>query len=93
MMAAIRNMAVMLRNVALSHEYLLLLQTILKQFVSMLHLKVQWAHTIVPFDLTATHDFSGGDDKLCERLTVAVNKLDLPFDLLTDKLLINPLIK
>ena len=32
-------------------------------------MQVQWAHSIVPFVLTAIHTFSGGDDKLCECLT------------------------
>ena len=37
-------------------------------------MQVQWVHSIAPFALIAIHSFSGGDDKLCECLTVAVNK-------------------
>jgi len=37
-------------------------------------MQLQWTHDIVPFALIAIHTLSGGDDKLCECLTVAVNK-------------------
>jgi len=37
-------------------------------------MQVQWAHSTVPFALTATLSFNGEDEKLCECLTVAVNK-------------------